>query len=76
MKLDKSFFFLVFVCVFGLDGAQNTSFFEKIINQISRLNYVQLNCEPMRSENKRLCTVTVNSTSIATTLSFKGFKVS
>ena len=54
---------------FGLDVAQNTPFFQKMTNQIFRLNYAQLICEPVRSENKRLCTVTVNSTSIATTLS-------
>ena len=60
--------FLVFVRIFGLDPAQNTPFFEKITIQILRLNYTQLICEPVRSENKRLCRVTVNSTSIATTL--------
>ena len=52
----------VFVRIFGLDPAQYTPFFEKIINQILRLNYAQLICEPVRSENKRLCKVTVNST--------------
>ena len=60
--------FHVFVRIFGLDPAQNTPFFEKITNQILRLNYAQLICEPVRSENKRLCRVTVNSTPIATTL--------
>ena len=59
----------VFVRTFGLDPAQNTPFFERITNQILRLNYAQLICEPVRSENKTgLCRVTVNSTSIATTL--------
>ena len=47
--------------------AQNTPFFEKITNQIFRLNYAQLIFEPVQSESKRLCTVTVNSTSVATT---------
>ena len=41
-------------------------------------NYAQLICEPVRSENKRLCTVTVNSTSICDNiiLVFEGFKLS
>ena len=60
--------FHVFVRIFGLGPAQNTPFFEKITNQIHRLNYAQLSCEPVRSENERLCRVTVNSTSIPTTL--------
>ena len=60
--------FHVFVRIFGLDRAQNTPFLEKITNQILRLNYAQLIFEPVRSENKRLCTVTVYSTSIAITL--------
>ena len=42
MKLDKSFFFHVFVCIFGLGGAQNTPFFEKLTNQSLRLNYAHL----------------------------------
>ena len=60
------FLFHVFVCVFCLDGAQNTTFFKKTTNEIFGLNFAQLICEPMRSENKRLCTITVNSTSNAT----------
>ena len=60
--------FHVSVRIFGLGPAQNTPFLEKITNQILRLNYAQLICEPVLSENKRLCRVTVNSTSIATTL--------
>ena len=60
--------FHVFVRIFGLDPAQNTPFFEKITNQILRLNYAQLIYKPVGSENKRLCRVTVTSTSIATTL--------
>ena len=60
--------FHVFVRIFGLDPAQNTPFFEKITNQIVRIIYAQLSSEPVRSENKRLPRVTVNSTSIATTL--------
>ena len=43
-------------------------FSRKITNQILRLNYAKLICKPVRSKNKRLCRVTVNSTSIATTL--------
>ena len=35
------FLFLVFVCIFGLDDAQNTSISEKITNQIFRLKYAQ-----------------------------------
>ena len=34
--------FHVFVCIFGLDSAQNTPFFEKITNKIFLLNYAQL----------------------------------
>ena len=69
--------FHVFVHIFGLDPAQNTPFLKEITNQILRLNYAHLICEPVRSENKRLCRVTVNSTSIATLFSLlKGFKVS
>ena len=60
--------FHVSVRIFGLDPAKKTPFFEKIANQILRLNYAQLICKPVRSENKRLCRVTVNSTSMATTL--------
>lgn len=29
-------------CIFGLDGAQNTPFFDEINNQILQLNYAQL----------------------------------
>ena len=53
---------------FGLDPAQNTPFFEKIVNKILGFNYAQLICKPVRNENKSLCSVTVNSTTIATTL--------
>ena len=61
--------FDVFVHIFGLDPAQNTPFFDTITNQILRLNYARLIWEPMRDQKKRLCMVTVNSTSsIATTL--------
>ena len=71
--------FDVFVRIFGLDPAQNTLFFDTITNQILRLNYARLIWEPVRDQNKRLCRVTVNSTSIATTfivIAFEGFKVS
>ena len=65
MKLDK------FLCLmFSLYTPQNIPFFEKITNQILRLNYTQLICKPMRSKKKRLCRVTDSSTSIATTLFF------
>ena len=47
--------FHVFVHIFGLDPARNMPFFKKITNQILRLNYAQLICEPVQSENKRLC---------------------
>ena len=60
--------FDVFVRIFGLDPTQNTPFFDTITNQILGLNYARLIWEPMRDQNKRLCRVTVNSTSIATTL--------
>ena len=60
--------FHVFVLIFGLDPAENTPFLEKMTNQILRINYAQLICKVVRSENKRLCRVTVDSTSIATTL--------
>ena len=65
-EIRQVFLFDIFVCSFGLDGVQNIFFFEKITNQI--FLSVQLICEAVRNENKRLCTVTVNSTSIATTL--------
>ena len=69
--------FHVFVRIFGFDPAQNTPFLKKIINQILRFNYAYIICEPVRSENKRLCSVSVNSTSIATLFSLlEGFKVS
>ena len=60
--------FDVFVRIFGLDPAQNTPLFDTITNQIFRLNYARLIWEPVRDQNKRLCRVTVNSTSIATIL--------
>ena len=66
MKLNKSFCFM-FLSVFLALTVHNTPFFENITNQIFRLNYAQLICEPVRSEN-RLCTATVNSISTATTL--------
>ena len=50
--------------VFGLDPAQNTPFFDTMTNQILRLSYARLIWEPMRDQKKRLCRVTVNSTSI------------
>ena len=56
--------FHVFVRIFSLDPVQNTPFFENITNQILRLNYTQLICKPVRSKNKRLCRVSVSSTSI------------
>ena len=60
MKLDKSFtYFHVLVCIFGLGVTQYTPIFEKITNEIFRLNYAQLICEPVQSENKVLCSVTV-----------------
>ena len=69
--------FHVFVRIFGLDPAQNTPFVKKITNQILRFNYAYIVCETVRRENKRLCRVSVNSTSIATLFSLlKGFKVS
>ena len=64
MKLDK---FLCFMFL-SLTLHKTHLFFEKITNQILRLNYAQLIYEPVRTENKRLCRVTVNLTSIATTL--------
>ena len=67
------FLFHVFVCIFRLEGAQNTPFFEKITNQIFRLNYGQLICKPVRSKNKRLRFVTVNSTSIGTMIALAFF---
>ena len=30
-----------------------------LVNQVFRLNYAQLICEPVRSDNKRLCIITV-----------------
>ena len=65
MKLDK-FLCFMFLSVFLALILHKTPFFEKITNQILGLNYAQLICEHVRSENKRLCRVTVNSTSIAT----------
>ena len=60
-ELNKSFCFTgVFACITGLDGAQNTPFFENITNQIFRLKYAQLICETVRIENKRLCNVMFN----------------
>ena len=67
MKLDK-FLCFMFLSVFLVLALHKTAFFEKKTNQILRLNYAQLICEPVRRENKRLCRVTVSSTSIATTL--------
>ena len=68
--------FHVFVRIFGLDPAQNTPFLKKITNQILRFNYAHPICEPVGSENKRLCRVKVHSTSIATLFSLlEGFKV-
>ena len=60
MKLDKSFCFMFLSVFFCLEGTQNTRtlFFEKITDQISRLNYAQLICEHVGSESKLICTVT------------------
>ena len=69
MKLDKSFCLFMFLCISGIDGAQITPCFERITNRIFRLNCAQLIREPVRSENKRLCTAMVDSTSIATLFS-------
>ena len=66
MKLDKSFCCMFLSVFLALTVHKARFFFAKITNQIFRLNYAQLICEA--AENKRLCTVTVNSTSIATTL--------
>ena len=60
------FLFHVFGCIFDLNNERNTTFFGKITNQIFGLNCARVICEPVRSENKRLCTLRVNSTSIAT----------
>ena len=74
MKLDKSFCFMFLSLFLALTVHKTHLFFEKITNQIFRLNYMQLICEPVLSENKRLCIVIVSSTSIATTL-FSRLKV-
>ena len=71
MKLGKSFCFIFLSVFFGLDGAQNTPFFEKITNEIFQLNYAQVICEPVRSKNQRLC---IDCDNIV--LAFEGFKVS
>ena len=70
------FLFHVFVCIFGLDGAQNTPFFEKLTNQILRLNYAHLIFESVRSKNKRLCHGQFNIDCDNIVLAFEGFKVS
>ena len=68
-------FCFTFLSVFlALTVHKTYLFFEKITNQIFPLNYAQLICEPVQSENKRFCAVTVNSPSIATTL-FSPLKV-
>ena len=61
---------------FGPDGAQNSRFLKKITNQMFPLNYSQLICEhsSAKRKKKRMCIVTVNSKSIATTL-FSPLKV-
>ena len=46
--------FHVFVRIFGFDPAQNTFFLEMITNQILRINYAQLICKLVRSENKKI----------------------
>ena len=70
MKLDK-FLCLTFLSVFLALTVQKPHLFcEKITNQNLRLNYAQLIYEPVRSENKRLCTVTVTLSSLSKILSF------
>ena len=65
MKLDKFLCFMFLSVFLSLTlYKQNTPFFENITNQILRLNYTQLICKPVRSKNKRLCRVSVSSTSI------------
>ena len=60
MKLDKSLFH-AFVCIFGLDGAQNTPFFpeDNQSNLSIKLcaDYLRTPCE---TKTKDSCTVTVN----------------
>ena len=60
MKLDK---FHVFVRFFGLDPAQNptkTHFFGQDNQSKASTNLFEIN---LRTKNKRLCSVTVGSTS-------------
>ena len=72
MKLDKFFLVSCFLSVFLALTVHHSYPFFLEDNQsnlsIKLLNYAQLICESVQSENKRLCTVMVNSTSIATTL--------
>ena len=65
-ETQQVFLFPVFVCIFGLDGAQHTLFREYNQSNLS----IKLCATNLRTRAKqnRLCTATVNSTSIATTL--------
>ena len=64
MKLDKFLCFMFLSVFLALTLYKTHLFFENITNQILRLNYTQLICKPVRSKNKRLCRVSVSSTSI------------
>ena len=75
MKLDKSFCFMFLAVFLTLTMNETQPFFGKISNQIFELNCAQVICEPVRSENKRLCSLRVNSTSIATLHLFLLLKV-
>ena len=70
--------FHVFVRIFGLDPVQNTPFFEKITNQILRLNYAQLICEPVRKRKQKIVQdygqFNIDCDNIV--FAFKSFKVS
>ena len=44
--------FHIFVHIFDLDPALNMPFFEKITNQILRLNYAQLFANPWEAKTK------------------------
>ena len=78
MKLDKFLCRPVFIVFFGFDSTQNptnTHFFRQ--DNQSKVSTNLFPATKLRTKNKRLCTVTVCSTSIATPLflllKFPGF---
>ena len=76
MKLGKSFCFIFLSVFFGLDGAQNTPFSEKITNLSIKLCASNLRTRAKQKPKILHCQGQFNIDCDNIVLAFEGFKVS